>query len=185
MSWLRRNFRGLDADSTKVEGLMRIRLGQFTRPIGEEHAMNFWIIGGILMRDKSQNLVHLRWLLKLVDFREVGQLIMGIVPSVIFTSSSELLIYISPRNKPSYVGLPNELRDIRLLLDQRSEAESVAAIGFQQSILVAPEDLDDVYLIDLRGRMGEISRYSMCNTSTYGTIGRNSYLLARPLSLWS
>ncbi|MFQ6634089.1 hypothetical protein Gotur_010152 [Gossypium turneri] len=35
------------------------------------------IIGGILMPDKSRNLVYLRWLLKLVDFRGVGELSQG------------------------------------------------------------------------------------------------------------
>ncbi|MBA0786084.1 hypothetical protein Gotri_025125 [Gossypium trilobum] len=29
------------------------------------------------MPDKSQNVVHLRWLLKLVDFREAGKLSWG------------------------------------------------------------------------------------------------------------
>ncbi|MBA0768360.1 hypothetical protein Gotri_017163 [Gossypium trilobum] len=51
------------------------------------------------MPDESRNLVHLRWLLKLVDFRAVGKLSWG------------------------HVRLPTELQDIRLLLDQRSEAE--------------------------------------------------------------
>ncbi|MBA0765573.1 hypothetical protein Gotri_014742 [Gossypium trilobum] len=32
------------------------------------------IIEGILMLDKSRNLIHLRWLLKLVNFREAGEL---------------------------------------------------------------------------------------------------------------
>ncbi|MBA0880749.1 hypothetical protein Goshw_029931 [Gossypium schwendimanii] len=31
------------------------------------------MIGGYLMSDLSQNLVHLRWLLKLVDFRAAGE----------------------------------------------------------------------------------------------------------------
>ncbi|MFQ6651611.1 hypothetical protein Gotur_023869, partial [Gossypium turneri] len=35
------------------------------------------IIGGYLMPDLSQNLVHLRWLLKLVDFRAAGELSWG------------------------------------------------------------------------------------------------------------
>ncbi|MBA0654003.1 hypothetical protein Goklo_021092, partial [Gossypium klotzschianum] len=130
MSWLKRNFRGLDEDSTKVEREWHTR------------AYIIQIIEGILMPDKSRNLIHLRWLLKLVNFRE-----------------------------PSYVGLPNELQDIRLLLDQRSEAEfewtpyenptiqecilDVTIIRFQQSILVAAKDLDDVHPINLRGWMGE------------------------------
>ncbi|MBA0611934.1 hypothetical protein Godav_012584, partial [Gossypium davidsonii] len=35
------------------------------------------IIGGYLMPDKSRNLVHLRWLLKLIDFRAAGELSWG------------------------------------------------------------------------------------------------------------
>ncbi|MBA0638773.1 hypothetical protein Godav_022230, partial [Gossypium davidsonii] len=31
------------------------------------------MIGGYLMSDLSQNLVHLRWLLKLVDFKVAGE----------------------------------------------------------------------------------------------------------------
>ncbi|MFQ6627147.1 hypothetical protein Gotur_005798 [Gossypium turneri] len=37
------------------------------------------IIGGYLMPDLSRNLVHLRWLLKLVDFRATGELSWGSV----------------------------------------------------------------------------------------------------------
>ncbi|MFQ6627547.1 hypothetical protein Gotur_004770 [Gossypium turneri] len=32
------------------------------------------MIGGYLMLDLSRNLIHLRWLLKLVNFRAVGEL---------------------------------------------------------------------------------------------------------------
>ncbi|MBA0877776.1 hypothetical protein Goshw_016503 [Gossypium schwendimanii] len=35
------------------------------------------IIGGYLIPDLSRNLVHLRWLLKLVDFRAVGEFSWG------------------------------------------------------------------------------------------------------------
>ncbi|MFQ6663167.1 hypothetical protein Gotur_030792 [Gossypium turneri] len=35
------------------------------------------IIGGYLMPDLSRNLVHLRWLLKLVDFRAAGEFSWG------------------------------------------------------------------------------------------------------------
>ncbi|MBA0828400.1 hypothetical protein Goarm_013077, partial [Gossypium armourianum] len=119
MNWLRRIFCRLDEDSTKVQR--------------EQHARVyiFIIIGGLLMPDKLRNLAHLRWLLKLVNFREVGELswstIIGAIPVAIFTSSSGLPLYILTRNKwnhgPSYVGLLNELRDMQLLLDQRLEAE--------------------------------------------------------------
>ncbi|MFQ6650109.1 hypothetical protein Gotur_023392 [Gossypium turneri] len=62
MNWLRRNFDGLDEDSIEVQR--------------EQHARAyiFMIIGGLLMPDKSRNLVHLRWLLNLINFREAGQL---------------------------------------------------------------------------------------------------------------
>ncbi|MFQ6667080.1 hypothetical protein Gotur_033220 [Gossypium turneri] len=35
------------------------------------------MIGGYLMPDLSRNLVHLRWLLKLIDFRAVGEFSWG------------------------------------------------------------------------------------------------------------
>ncbi|MFQ6648434.1 hypothetical protein Gotur_021230 [Gossypium turneri] len=89
-------------DSTKVE---RIRYAQ---------VYILEMIGGYLMLDLSQNLVHLRWLLKLVDFRATGELswgllqnrrlpitttIMGSVSLSIFTSSSEPPIYIPTHNE--------------------------------------------------------------------------------------
>ncbi|MBA0880336.1 hypothetical protein Goshw_013677, partial [Gossypium schwendimanii] len=49
-------------DLTKVE---RIRYAQ---------AYIIEIIGGYLMPDLSRNLVHLRWLLKLFEFRAAGKL---------------------------------------------------------------------------------------------------------------
>ncbi|MFQ6648436.1 hypothetical protein Gotur_021230 [Gossypium turneri] len=54
-------------DSTKVE---RIRYAQ---------VYILEMIGGYLMLDLSQNLVHLRWLLKLVDFRATGELSWGLL----------------------------------------------------------------------------------------------------------
>ncbi|MBA0611532.1 hypothetical protein Godav_012211 [Gossypium davidsonii] len=65
MNWLKRNFGRLDEEFTKVQR--------------EQHARTYIliIIEGLLMSDKSQNLVHLRWLLKLVDFREANELSWG------------------------------------------------------------------------------------------------------------
>ncbi|MBA0857712.1 hypothetical protein Goshw_016028 [Gossypium schwendimanii] len=87
MAWIRKNFTELFEDSIKVQR--------------ERYVLAYilQIIEGILMPDESRNLVHLRWLLKLVDFRAVGELSWG------------------------HVGLPTELQDIRLLLDQRLEEE--------------------------------------------------------------
>ncbi|KAH1039929.1 hypothetical protein J1N35_041672 [Gossypium stocksii] len=65
MNWLRRNFNRLDEDSIKVQR--------------EQHTRGhiFMITEGFLMPDKSRNIVQLRWLLKLIDFREVGELSSG------------------------------------------------------------------------------------------------------------
>ncbi|MBA0624667.1 hypothetical protein Godav_009977 [Gossypium davidsonii] len=63
------------------------------------------MIGGYLMSNLSRNVVHLRWLLKLVDFRIAGEFSWG-------------------WNHPSsYVGIPTAFEDKRLILDQRSEAQ--------------------------------------------------------------
>ncbi|MBA0761232.1 hypothetical protein Gotri_023909 [Gossypium trilobum] len=70
------------------------------------------MIGGNLMSDLSRNLVHLRWLLKLVDFRAAGE----------FSWGSTVLKTLW--NHPtSYVGIPTVLEDMRLLLDQLSEEQ--------------------------------------------------------------
>ncbi|KAH1098168.1 hypothetical protein J1N35_015089 [Gossypium stocksii] len=65
MSWLRDTFPEPDDDSTELE---RIRYAQ---------AYILEIIGGYLMLELSQNLVHLRWLLKLVDFRVASEFSWG------------------------------------------------------------------------------------------------------------
>ncbi|MBA0805150.1 hypothetical protein Gohar_004690, partial [Gossypium harknessii] len=57
MGWLRDIFPDLGNDSTEVE---RIRYAR---------VYILKMIGGYLMLDLSRNLIHLRWLLKLVDFR--------------------------------------------------------------------------------------------------------------------
>ncbi|MFQ6631572.1 hypothetical protein Gotur_009227, partial [Gossypium turneri] len=68
------------------------------------------------MPDKSQSRVHLRWLLKLVDFRAAGEFSWG--------SAVLATLYRKMWNHPaSHARLPSSLEDIRLLLDQRSEAQ--------------------------------------------------------------
>ncbi|MBA0869423.1 hypothetical protein Goshw_027981, partial [Gossypium schwendimanii] len=62
IGWLRDIFPELGNDSTEVE---RIRYAQ---------AYIFEIIGAYLMPYLSENLVHLKWLLKLVDFRAASEL---------------------------------------------------------------------------------------------------------------
>ncbi|KAG8474597.1 hypothetical protein CXB51_031230 [Gossypium anomalum] len=82
MGWLRDKFSEPDNDSTELE---RIRYAR---------AYILEMIGGYLMLDLSRNRVHLRWLLKLVDFRAVGTVSLSI-----FTSSSETPIYIPTNNE--------------------------------------------------------------------------------------
>ncbi|KAG8486536.1 hypothetical protein CXB51_020002 [Gossypium anomalum] len=106
-----RHIPGADNDSTELE---RIRYAR---------AYILEMIGGYLMPDLSRNLVQLRWLLKLVDFRAAGELswgsavlatlykemcgatrpnkakIGGTVSLSIFTSSSRPPIYISTHNE--------------------------------------------------------------------------------------
>ncbi|MFQ6665532.1 hypothetical protein Gotur_032243 [Gossypium turneri] len=62
IGWLRDIFPESENDSTEVERI------QYAR------AYILEIIGDYLMPDLSRNLVHLRWLLKLVDFRAAGEL---------------------------------------------------------------------------------------------------------------
>ncbi|KAK5803175.1 hypothetical protein PVK06_030816 [Gossypium arboreum] len=61
MGWLQDIFSELENDSTELERI------QYAR------AYILEMIGGYLMPNLSQNLVHLRWLLKLVDFRAAGK----------------------------------------------------------------------------------------------------------------
>ncbi|KAH1056432.1 hypothetical protein J1N35_034497 [Gossypium stocksii] len=62
MNWLRKKFGWLDEDSAEVQR------EQHTR------AYTLMIIGGLLIPDKSRNHFHIRWLLKLIDFREASEL---------------------------------------------------------------------------------------------------------------
>ncbi|KAK5772856.1 hypothetical protein PVK06_049155 [Gossypium arboreum] len=61
MGWLRDTFPEPDDDSTELEKIRYAR------------AYILQIIGGYLMPNLSRNLVHLIWLLKLVDFRAAGE----------------------------------------------------------------------------------------------------------------
>ncbi|KAK5838750.1 hypothetical protein PVK06_007487 [Gossypium arboreum] len=65
IGWLQDTFSELENDSTEVE---RIRYAQ---------AYILEAIGGYLMPSLSRNLVHLRWLLKLIDFRAASKLSSG------------------------------------------------------------------------------------------------------------
>ncbi|KAK5784722.1 hypothetical protein PVK06_039249 [Gossypium arboreum] len=136
MDWLRDTFSEPDNDSNELE---RIRYAR---------AYILEMTGGYLMPDLSRNRVHLRWLLKLVDFRAAGELIWGsVVLAILYremcgaTRPNKAKIggclsllqswaqfrfpFLRPRvnHSASYVGIPTSLEDIQLLLDQRSEAQ--------------------------------------------------------------
>ncbi|MBA0876177.1 hypothetical protein Goshw_014819 [Gossypium schwendimanii] len=85
---LRDTFLDSDDDSTEIE---RIRYAQ---------AYILQIIEGYLMPDLSRNLVHLRWLLKLVDFRAA---VMGTVSLSIFMSLSGPPVYIPTYNEVNFI----------------------------------------------------------------------------------
>ncbi|MBA0734117.1 hypothetical protein Gogos_018062, partial [Gossypium gossypioides] len=62
MRWLEDNFQTIETSTSDIEK------EQFTR------AFILRLIGGLLMLDKSCNLVHLRWLLLLADLKESERL---------------------------------------------------------------------------------------------------------------
>ncbi|MBA0864352.1 hypothetical protein Goshw_002065 [Gossypium schwendimanii] len=64
------------------------------------------MIGGYLIPDLPRNLVHQRWLLKLVDFRAIGKL-----------SWESAVLATLWNHSASYVEIPTAFEDIRLLLD--------------------------------------------------------------------
>ncbi|MBA0729304.1 hypothetical protein Golax_023043 [Gossypium laxum] len=115
------------------------------------------MIGGYLMSDLSQNLVHLRWLLKLVDFRAAGEF--SWESAVLATLYREMCRATLPNKAKigaSYVRIPIAFEDIWLLLDQRLKAQMqetdrvLRQFRFRQLIPEAPEVLDDEHKIDLR-----------------------------------
>ncbi|MBA0761599.1 hypothetical protein Gotri_024225 [Gossypium trilobum] len=67
MGWLEKNFKRTDVSTSDVEK------EQFVC------AFIMRLIVGLLMPNKSQNLVHLKWLLLLVDLKEVGHVSQGSV----------------------------------------------------------------------------------------------------------
>ncbi|KAK5772209.1 hypothetical protein PVK06_048488 [Gossypium arboreum] len=66
MGWLGDNFQSIEASTSDVEKEKFVR------------ASILRLIEGLLMPNKSRNLVHLRWLLLLVDLKESEQLSWGL-----------------------------------------------------------------------------------------------------------
>ncbi|KAG8474383.1 hypothetical protein CXB51_034142 [Gossypium anomalum] len=89
MGWLRDKFSEPGNDSTEVK---RIRYAR---------AYILEMIGGYLMPDLSRNLVHLRWLLKLVDFRSTGEFSWG---SAMLATLYQEMCGATPPNKSKIRG---------------------------------------------------------------------------------
>ncbi|MBA0610852.1 hypothetical protein Godav_011624 [Gossypium davidsonii] len=88
-------FPELGNDSTKVERI------QYAR------AYIIEMIGGYLMSDLSRNLVHLRWLLKLINFRVVGKFSWG---SVVLATLYREMCEVRPPNKAKIGGCQSLLQ---------------------------------------------------------------------------
>ncbi|KAG8491224.1 hypothetical protein CXB51_014389 [Gossypium anomalum] len=102
MNWLAKKFDKLSVDAIKV--------------VKEQYAQAFilQLIGGILMPVKSRNLNRIRC-----------QSVVTCYYCIHGPSGDYHLYFPELNHGPSYVGLPEELEDIRLLLDQRLEADDV------------------------------------------------------------
>ncbi|KAK5771757.1 hypothetical protein PVK06_047999 [Gossypium arboreum] len=184
MKWLEDNFGYLDDTSNALEKEQHVR------------AFILRLVNDVLMPDKSRNLVHLRWLLKLIDLKETDRLSWGcrvghIVLIDVLGGGCILILqswawyrlsFLHPQINAlytfplvtSHVGLPEELEDIQLLLDQRPKDDHMKVplivyakvevhesdrgmrqFEFRQTILPSPQDIELLYKVDLRGRIDE------------------------------
>ncbi|MBA0872009.1 hypothetical protein Goshw_004604 [Gossypium schwendimanii] len=89
MNWLGDTFPEPRNDSTEVE---RIRYAQ---------AYILEMIGSYLMLDLSRHLVHLRWLLKLINFRAAGEFSWG---SAVLATLYQEMCWVMPPNKAKIGG---------------------------------------------------------------------------------
>ncbi|MBA0802982.1 hypothetical protein Gohar_013234 [Gossypium harknessii] len=162
--WLEDNFQTIEISASGVEK------EQFA------HTLILRLIEGLLMIDKSHNLVHLRRLLLVVDLKEVERLRWG--SAVLATLYREMW-----NNPVRHNGISTELEDIRLVLDQQTENEfvllpyvdpsiqeyvpieflanqkiwhvKVPLVIFVTIVMYESDQLDDLHKIDLRGKLKE------------------------------
>ncbi|KAG8488860.1 hypothetical protein CXB51_016739 [Gossypium anomalum] len=140
MDWLQDTFQKLGNDSIEVE---RIRYAR---------AYILEIIKGYLMPDLSRNLVHLSWLLKLVDLRAAGELSWG--SAMLATLYRDMCRATNP-NKAKIRGYPSPLQSwarfrfsfLRPIVNHPYTFPLI--MRFRQPILVTPKVLDDEHKIDL------------------------------------
>ncbi|MBA0659587.1 hypothetical protein Goklo_011704, partial [Gossypium klotzschianum] len=150
MGWLRDTFPESGNDSTEVERIQYVR------------AYILEMIRGYLMPNLSRNLVHLRWLLKLVDFRVANEFSWG--SAMLATLYWEMCGVMSPTK--AKIGeiravIPDEffqnlnISHVQVSLVNYATVEMhqmnrvLQQFKFRQSIPVALEVLDDEHRIDL------------------------------------
>ncbi|KAG8501017.1 hypothetical protein CXB51_003085 [Gossypium anomalum] len=174
IGWLRNTFLELGNDSTEVE---RIRYAW---------AYIFEMIRGYLMPKLSQNLVHLRWLLKLIDFKAAGEFSWGsAMLATLYQEICEATPQIRPKSEwnhsASYVGIPTALEDIRLLLDQTSEVQSHWSTML---LLRCTKQIECCSNLDSDNRFSRHLRCLMMSTkSTYGNRIRIGRIHGKPYLL--
>ncbi|KAG8485997.1 hypothetical protein CXB51_019350 [Gossypium anomalum] len=108
------------------------------------------MIGGYLMLDLSRNLVHLRWLLKLFDFRVAGELSWG---SAMLETLYREMCRATPPNKAKIGGCLSLLQSwarSRFPFLRPGTERVLQQFGFRQPIPEEPEVLDEQHKIDLR-----------------------------------
>ncbi|KAH1098023.1 hypothetical protein J1N35_014944 [Gossypium stocksii] len=131
MGWLRDTVPEPDDDSTELE---RIRYAR---------AYILEMIEGYLMLDLSRNLVHLRWLLKLIDFRAADEFSWG---SAVLATLYREMYRVTVPNKAKIRG-PMVTYAI---MEMHQSDRVMRQFEFRQPIPVALEELDDEHKIDLR-----------------------------------
>ncbi|KAH1083509.1 hypothetical protein J1N35_023270 [Gossypium stocksii] len=161
MGWLRDTFLEPDDDSTELE------LIRYARPYILQ------IIGGYLMPDLSRNLVHLRWLLKLVDFRAAGELSWGsTVLATLYREMCGATFEWTPYDDPAIRAvIPDEffqnpnIWHVKVpmvtyaIVEMHQSDRVLRQFGFRQPILVTFEKLDDEHEIDLQHLNTDWPRY--------------------------
>ncbi|KAH1121327.1 hypothetical protein J1N35_004487 [Gossypium stocksii] len=113
------------------------------------------------MPDLSRNLVHLRWLLKLVDFRATGELSWG--SAMLATLYWEMCGATTSYEDPAIRAvIPDEFfQNLNIwhvnvpmvtyaIVEMHQSDRVLWQFGFQKSVPVTPEKLDNEHEIDLR-----------------------------------
>ncbi|KAG8489180.1 hypothetical protein CXB51_017233 [Gossypium anomalum] len=149
MSCLRDTFPEPGNDSTEVE---RIRYAR---------VYILEMIGGYLVPDLSRNLVHLRWLLKLVDFRAAGELSWG---SVMLATLYREMCGVTPPNKAKIGGCLSVLQSwarfcfpfLRPRMNHPYTFPLITRWNHPASYVRIPTALEDIWLLlDQRSEVQE------------------------------